>query len=520
MGLLSDLKSKVSGKLSANDNGHHPDHDELRARLGSLPPFDPAKAQVFRYRKQYGVNLGSMFCLEPWMATGIYKEYHDQGPEAEGDLLECMGDCCGEKMKAHWDSWLVRADFERMSNIGINAVRLPLGYWVLGRGFAAGKYKRHAATYDEALHYVGRVVAWAAEFDIGVLVDIHALPGGQNFDSHSGATGPPQFFDSRKFQDLAIKCYEAFTHLFASVTNVVGLQIVNEPVDNPQLEGFYERALTQVRSQSLDLPVYVGDGWNLAKYAAVVKRLRERFGFIVVDTHQYWVFRPEEQQYRVDQLTRELWETTVPELSQASNELGGNLIVGEYSSVLANGSFDGEDPAKCMGAFAREQLNAFDQVAAGTWYWTWRLQHDSWFWSMQYAINAGAMPPAYFPFGWTPSTAVSREDVVNTANTKREEWREKRLEGHKSYVSQWKGEFGFDHYAAGFDKGLDAALKFFSQLGCPSKVGFVRQLASEHAAEYVAQHGHEQWKWEFEDGFREAIEEFNDYCQSLDFTQD
>ncbi|KAJ2156741.1 Glucan 1,3-beta-glucosidase 3 [Coemansia sp. RSA 552] len=489
--------------------------DELKERVGDFAPYDHEQAQIFRYRKQMGTNLGSMFCLEPWISTDIYAGYEDENPEAEGDLLECMGPHCRERMEAHWDSWVQRSDFERMASLGINAVRLPVGYWVLGHGFTSGKYSAHAEAYEHALMYIGRVIRWAAEFDIGVLIDIHAVPGGQNNDSHSGVTGPPQFYDNPGHQDLALKCYQAFTHLFANVTNIIGLQIINEPLDNPQLEGFYVRALEQIRSQSADLPIYIGDAWNLAKYAAFVKNHRDWLSFVVVDTHRYWVFRPEEEQYRVDRLTQELWEKEVPELAQASGELNGNLVVGEYSSVLANGSFDGEDPGECMGRFAREQLRAFDRVAAGTFYWTWRLQHDSWFWSMQFAIDHGAMPSGFFPFNWSTAASLSRDELVRMAEEHRDEWREQHLQGHKDYVSQWDGEFGFAHYAAGFDKGLDTALKFFGQLQSPSRLGFVKQLAVEHSGHYAQEHGGEQWRWEYEDAFREANEKFSGFASDV-----
>ncbi|PIA17048.1 glycoside hydrolase, partial [Coemansia reversa NRRL 1564] len=327
-------------------------------------------AQIIRYRKMQGVNLGSLFCLEPWISTELYKNYQDQAPEAEGDLLECMGrDHCSSMMEAHWDTWLQREDFAKMASIGINTVRLPVGYWVLGSGYASGKYRKYAHAYNRALYFIGRIVGWAAEFDIGVLIDVHALPGGQNNDSHSGVTGSPLFYESTEYQELALRVLATFASLFADITNIAGLQIINEPLDHPQLVPFYERALELIRTHTASLPIYIGDAWNLPKYATVTKQLCSRFGFIIVDTHRYWVFRPEEQQHRVDQLTQELWENEVPELASASAEVGGNMIIGEYCSVLANRSFDGEDPADCMGRFAREQLKAFDQTAAGCFYW-------------------------------------------------------------------------------------------------------------------------------------------------------
>ncbi|KAI8323820.1 glycoside hydrolase, partial [Martensiomyces pterosporus] len=466
---------------------------------------------VFRYRKMHGVNLGSLFCLEPWISTEIYKPHVEeaskharQRPESEGDLIEAMGDKAKEQMEAHWDSWILRADFEKMARIGINTVRLPVGWWVLGPGFTQGLYDRHADVYVNALSYVARLIRWAAEFDIGVLIDIHAVPGGQNSDSHSGVTGRPLFYSSQGCQDLAIECYRAFVDLFANVSNVVGLQIINEPLDDPGLWSFYTRALREIRSRSLALPVYIGDAWNLGKYVEFAKQSRDQLGFIVLDTHRYWVFRPEEHQLRVPELSRELWEKEEPQLRQLSHEANGNLVIGEYSAVLANRSFEGEDPAECMGTFVRRQMKVFDQVSAGAFYWTWRLQYDSWFWSFQYSLDQGVVPPAYFPFAWDPRLSEEeRESVARMAEERRLEWGERRLQGHKHYVSKWDGPFGFGHYAAGFDMGLTAAIHFYKRLRFPSKIGFVKQLAVEHSEQYAADNGGCQWRWEYEDGFRE-----------------
>ncbi|KAJ1951032.1 Glucan 1,3-beta-glucosidase 3, partial [Linderina pennispora] len=327
-----------------------------------------------------GVNIGSMFCLEPWISTELYKPYtegKDNPPESEGDLIECMGSEAKQKMEAHWDSWIQRGDFERMAEIGINTVRLPVGWWVLGPGFTQGLYEKHAEVYRNALVYVGRVLRWAEEFQIGVLLDIHAIPGGQNNDSHSGITGKPLFYRNQACQELTLQCYSAFTMLVSNITHVVGLQIINEPLDDPVLEGFYYRAIQTVRGHSRSLPIYIGDAWNTEKYAKFTGSMLGQFGMIVLDTHKYWVFMPREQQERVPELARKLWEEVKPELERHSADAHGNLIIGEYSAVLANPSFEGEDPAKCMGEFVRHQLAEFEQVSAGTFYWTWRLQYDS-----------------------------------------------------------------------------------------------------------------------------------------------
>ncbi|KAJ2530450.1 hypothetical protein GGH20_001860, partial [Coemansia sp. RSA 1937] len=80
-----------------------------------------------------------------------------------------------------------------------------------------------------------------------------------------------------------------------------------------------------------------------------------------------------------------------------------------------------------------------------------------------------------------------------------------------NYVTQREGDFGFDHYAAEFDKGLTVALEFFSKLKFPFKLSFVRQVAPECAIAYVSQHGGNQWQWEYVGKFREANDEFSDF---------
>ena len=45
---------------------------------------------------------------------------------------------------AHRDSWITEADFAMMADNGINAVRLPVGYWALARDGRTGVALRGA----------------------------------------------------------------------------------------------------------------------------------------------------------------------------------------------------------------------------------------------------------------------------------------------------------------------------------------------------------------------------------------
>ena len=87
-------------------------------------------------------------------------------------------------LERHWDSFITEDDFAWLSGIGINTVRLPIGYWHVGTD--QDEWNMGTAYEPLRTHYAGawprilRAVNWASKHNIGVLVDLHAAPGSQN----------------------------------------------------------------------------------------------------------------------------------------------------------------------------------------------------------------------------------------------------------------------------------------------------------------------------------------------------
>lgn len=87
-------------------------------------------------------------------------------------------------LEKHWDNFITESDFIWMAGVGINTVRLPLGYWHIGTGeqeWNTGTlYETVRAQYVGAWPRVLRAVSLAEKYGIGVLIDLHAAPGSQN----------------------------------------------------------------------------------------------------------------------------------------------------------------------------------------------------------------------------------------------------------------------------------------------------------------------------------------------------
>lgn len=114
MGLFDKVKNL--SKAGAEAASQHPFN---RTQPQALPLDQSLK----RYRKQRGVNLGSWFTTESWLATELYTNALDP-KGSDFDLARAPN--AKAVMEHHWDTWITDADWEWIRQKGFNSVRLPV----------------------------------------------------------------------------------------------------------------------------------------------------------------------------------------------------------------------------------------------------------------------------------------------------------------------------------------------------------------------------------------------------------
>lgn len=78
-----------------------------------------------------GVNLGSLFVFEPWIANSEWNNIGCGGQESEFDCVMNTGQARSDAaFQKHWDTWITQGDLDEMMAYGINTIRIPLGYWI------------------------------------------------------------------------------------------------------------------------------------------------------------------------------------------------------------------------------------------------------------------------------------------------------------------------------------------------------------------------------------------------------
>ena len=184
------------------------------------------------------------FVQENWMVPSLFT-CASEPRIAEIDIASGWESVDGARavLERHWDTFINQTDFDYLASIGINTVRLPIGYWTLGPVFLPGTpFEPYASVYRDAWPRFVRAINMAATSNIGVLVDLHGAPGSQNGQPHSGISdGQTRLFSDTTYMDKTMQILMFLVEQLSNVTNVVGIEILNEPNDVPQLPDFCKR---------------------------------------------------------------------------------------------------------------------------------------------------------------------------------------------------------------------------------------------------------------------------------------
>ena len=335
-----------------------------------------------------GVNIGGWLVLESWITPQLYQDNNvtvsspllpgappSNGPGEWGFCAALGKERCSAVLQTHWDTWISRSELQTLASSGINWLRVPVGYWIVDIG--AGE-----PFVDGGMFYLRRLLTWAEELGLSVLVDLHAAPGSQNGHDNSGRTGPIQWSTPANI-DRTVKDLVLIATQLSDLPAFKALELLNEPwttfvggsIQISTLMQFYQTAYTAVRSSGFAGAIVMSDGfapddvWNGFMPPP-------QYTNVFLDVHLYRCFGggPPSPWANVDAVCQQ----TAPRLGSLTQR--DWTIVGEFSLCLTNatiaqtGSFN-----KFSAMFMQAQLTAFGAATAsgpvkGGFFWNFKIQ--------------------------------------------------------------------------------------------------------------------------------------------------
>ncbi|KAJ7156885.1 glycoside hydrolase superfamily [Mycena crocata] len=485
-------------------------------------PLPALESSIYRYRKQRGVNLGSWFVLERWIAD--YPFRHASNP-AQSDLDVARGAHAKEVLEAHYDTWITESDWAWISERGLNTVRIPIGYYHLCGAdpsvLSNTDFVDFGDVFSGAWVRVINAIETAHRFGLGVLLDLHAAPGKQNNDAHAGTSNPAAFFSHKRNRTHTIHVLRTLVTLLnahaPSLSNVVGIELLNEPHPpaDADLQNWYTAAIKELAALDPTLPIYLGDCWKTDQYAEYIKSTKHS-SLLVLDHHLYRCFTSSDHQQKapshVHALTDEGADTPrmLARVAEKLDSAGAGLVVGEWSGALNPASLTGSpDDAK---NYIAAQLQLYEARCSGHFFWTYKKQgaHRDHGWCLRDAVEGGAFPNRV---GLLPSGSADSDHERQTSV--RDRLKSKAFDEHVGYWSRFPGTYQHARFAEGFALGWDDGYTFLDFASRPdhpvSELGFVgawaRNRTNDHGSSF----------WEFHHGFKQGLAAANEdfrqhYC--------
>lgn len=125
----------------------------------------------------------------------------------------------GNQSEAHWDSYIVESDIERMRGWGMDHIRVPVDYFLFESDDNPGVYD------ENRLKYIDNLLMWCKKQGLNLILDLHHAPG---FFFGNGAKN--DLFTNRQSQLRFINIWKFFSVRYRDEGDNLIFELLNELV--------------------------------------------------------------------------------------------------------------------------------------------------------------------------------------------------------------------------------------------------------------------------------------------------
>lgn len=200
------------------------------------------------------------------LTAGLYNDDYS----LEDDLTSRFGTTTTQSiLDEHQDTWLTTADLDNMAAMGLNFIRVPIGWNVFLN--LDGTWKSNPWTK------IDWIVNQAGARGMYVLIDLHTVPGGDCPWGSCGKIGPNPngFWGSSTYQGWVEGIWKAIAARYVGNPAVAGYDLINEPLidysedtdDVAQKSDYYNVLYNDVRAIDADHTIFLGAFFDWTKVA-------------------------------------------------------------------------------------------------------------------------------------------------------------------------------------------------------------------------------------------------------------
>ncbi|KAE8214277.1 hypothetical protein CF327_g2319 [Tilletia walkeri] len=327
--------------------------------------------------KAFGVNLGNFLVLERWLdedtfvsmcGADVFDEYHCAKSLGNAQAVTAL--------QNHYNTFIAESDIDTMQRVGVNVVRITLGFWALIPTLANEPYV-DAGQMDQ----LKKVLGWLNTRRMRAIISLHGLPGSQSGDQSTGqfrnqSHGASWF--SADNQQRSVATVQALSNWITALTPELASTIsavlpVNEPDQRHNDDGTFAQTLQNFYTQSyailskINMVMALHSGQGPSSYPPAWNSwLSDKDpNTIFWEAHPYPGWFP-------TRTSKHAIYKRICDVTQLAAQLPNNIpvFVGEFS-VLS-----GITEAGWVDSYWQTQLAAYSQ-SAGSTFWTWKANNST-----------------------------------------------------------------------------------------------------------------------------------------------
>ena len=231
-----------------------------------------------------GMGLGGWMVPEGYMLQT--SSFANSATEFRKKIASVIGEEETDKFfKLYRQNMVTKKDIQQLAEMGFNSIRLPMHYNLYTPKDKPFEY------IDEGFELTDSLLAWCKEYQLYLILDLHAAPGGQSDENISDyIPGEPSLWESETNRLRTIDLWKKLATRYTNEEWIGGYDLINEtkwnlPNNNKPLRDLYIAITNAIREIDKKHIIFIEGNWWANDFTGLTPPWDNN---MVYSFHKYW----------------------------------------------------------------------------------------------------------------------------------------------------------------------------------------------------------------------------------------
>ncbi|EAR12132.1 probable glycosyl hydrolase [Polaribacter irgensii 23-P] len=240
-----------------------------------------------------GMGPGGWQIMEGYMmnTSGVAGSQH----AIKEKLIDLMGEPNTETFFKKWrKNHFTKRDVDSLAAWGFNSIRIPMHYNLFTLPIEEEPITGENTWRETGFELIDNVLEWAAPYNMYVILDMHATPGGQGTGSEINDYDPskPSLWELQENRDKLVALWTRIAARYKNNQWIGGYDLINEThwdlgSENALLRAVFEDITAGIRGEGDDHILYIEGNAYANDYRGLLPPWDDN---LVYSFHKYWSF--------------------------------------------------------------------------------------------------------------------------------------------------------------------------------------------------------------------------------------